>query len=124
LPQGTAADELFGKAYADPVSINGVSMPLSALVERARATQKAFADLEAELLARSNSPTHCTIVFRMRGRHVGPLTTPLGVVEPTGKVVERQIIDLLRLRDGLIDEVWMVGDELGALLQLGAITRA
>jgi hypothetical protein len=122
LPEGTAAVEEFGRVYADPVRVNGVSLSLSALVERARATQAAFADLEATLLARSDTATHCTIVFRMRGRHAGPLATPLGVIAPTGKIVERQIIDLLRLRDGLIDEIWMVGDELSALTQLGALS--
>jgi predicted ester cyclase len=124
LPEGPGAVAAFARVYADPVVVNGASMPLAALVERARATQRAFADLRAVQLARSDTPTHTTLVFRMSGRHVGPLMTPLGEIPPTGKIVERQIIDLLALEDGLVTEVWMVGDELGALVQMGAITRA
>jgi hypothetical protein len=36
-------------------------------------------------------------------------------------VVERQIIDVLAHEKGLITRVWMVSDELGALVQLGAL---
>ena len=124
VPEGQAGSAAFGKFYADPVTINGVSTSLAALVDRARATQRALADLQATLLARSDTPTHTTIVFRMRGRHVGPMATPVGEIPATGKIVERQIIDLLALRDGLITDVWMVGDDLGALAQIGAVTRA
>jgi hypothetical protein len=46
-------------------------------------------------------------------------------VAPTGKVVDRQLIDLPgHDRDGVVNEVWMVGDELGALSRLGALPLA
>jgi hypothetical protein len=69
----------------------------------------AYADLSGTLLARADTETQTTIVFRMRGRHVGPLTTPLGVLPPTGQMVERQVIDLLVLREGRIAEIWAHG---------------
>ena len=124
LPEGSAAIAAFAQVYTDPVKINGTLMPLAGVVERARATQRAFSDLGATLLARADAPDHTTIVFRMRGRHTGPLATPLGGVAATGKMCERQIIDLLVLREGRVAEVWMVGDELAALMQLGVIARA
>jgi hypothetical protein len=124
LPAGDEALAAFARLYTDPVMVNGASMSLAALVDRARATQSTFSELEARLLARSDTPTHSTIVFRMRGKHVGPWLTPLGEIAPTGNVVERQVIDLLRLENGRISEVWMVSDELGALNAIGALTRA
>jgi predicted ester cyclase len=120
-PEGEAGVAAFGRFYSDPVTVNGVAMSLAALVERARATQRAFADLQATVLTQVDTETHTSVVFRMRGRHVGPLVTPLGTLAPTGKVVERQIIDVLGIRGGLIQEVWMVSDELGAMIQLGAV---
>jgi SnoaL-like polyketide cyclase len=121
LPEGEAAVAAFGKVYADPVSINGVATSLAALVERARATQKTFADLQATLLTQVDAGSHTAVVFRMRGRHVGPMATPLGEIAATGQIVERQIIDVLGTKSGLIDQVWMVSDDLGALARLGAL---
>lgn len=124
LPEGDAAVAKFAKFYADPVWVNGAEMPLRMLVDRARATQATFADLSARIIREVDTIDHKIVVFRMGGRHVGPLSSPLGEVAPTGKVVERQIIDVLEHKDGLITKVWMVGDELGALLQMGALKLA
>jgi hypothetical protein len=124
LPAGDAAIAAFRRVYSDPVKVNGVEMTASALVERARAAQRAFADLEAVVLAQIDADTHTSVVFRLRGRHVGPLATPLGEVPATGKMVERQIIDVLGVKDGLIHEIWMVADELNALVQLGVLALA
>ena len=121
LPAGDAAVAAFARHYTDPVKVNGAVMSLPAMVDRARAAQRAFADLDATLLTQVDTPSHTSIVFRMRGRHVGPMATPLGEVAATGQVMERQIIDVLGIRDGLIHEVWMVGDELGALTRLGVL---
>lgn len=121
LPEGEAAVVAFGKVYADPVSINGAAMSLAELVERARAPQKTFADLQATLLTQVDAGSHTTVVFRMRGRHIGPMATPLGEIAATGQIVERQIIDVLGTKNGLIDQAWMVSDDLGALVRLGAL---
>jgi hypothetical protein len=39
-------------------------------------------------------------------------------------VIERQVMDLLALRDGLIHEIWVLSDELGALVELGVLRLA
>ena len=49
-----------------------------------------------------------------RATHQGPF---LGV-EPTGKTVEFNVIDVLRLRDGQYVEHWACADMLGLLGQL------
>lgn len=124
LPEGAAAVAAFARIYAEQLQVNGSAMTLEALVERARALQAAYADLSATLLARADTENQTTIVFRMSGRHVGPLTTPLGVLPPTGKIAALQVIDLLVLRDGRIVEIWMTADELSALTSIGALRLA
>lgn len=124
VPEGAAGVAAFARRYDERLLVNGSEMALEALVERARALQAAYAEMSGTLLARADTDARTTIVFNMRGRHVGPLTTPLGILPPTGKVVERQVIDLLVLRDGRIAEIWMTADELGALSRIGALRLA
>jgi predicted ester cyclase len=122
LPPGAAAVDAFGHFYADPVSVNGNTIALRDMVERARGTQKTYTDLKGVVLTQVDTGRYVTVVFRMSGRHVGPMVTPLGTIPPTGKLIERQIIDVLGFRDGKIHEVWMTADDLGALMQTGALS--
>jgi predicted ester cyclase len=55
------------------------------------------------------------VAFRLRGRQVGTLTTPLGGLPPTGRIIDLRVIDILTITDGRISDVWMAADELGAL---------
>jgi predicted ester cyclase len=129
LPDDEAAAAAFREVYTDPVRINGADLPVTALVSRARAGQRAFADLRIELIdqvqvGQLDASGQLTIVFRQRGRPVGPLDSPLGQVAATGRHIEVQIIDLLTFEGGRIREVRMVADQLGLLTQLGAIALA
>ena len=67
LPDGDAAFERFLEFYTDPIAVNGTLMPLRGLVDRARATQRTFSELEGELLAQADAPTHTTIDFACAG---------------------------------------------------------
>ena len=122
-PVGASAEALaaFGEAYTDPVSINRVDVPLSDLVERARGLQRAFADLRLELIEQVEAPGRVVIVFWQRGRHVGPLETPLGEISPTGREVEIRVIDVLSISDGRISAIQVVPDNLALVMQLGAL---
>jgi ketosteroid isomerase-like protein len=122
-PVAASAEALaaFNEAYSDPVSINGVDVPLADLVERARRLQRAFADLRMELIERIETPGRVVIVFWQRGRHVGPLETPLGEISPTGREVEIRVIDVLSISDGRISAIQVVPDNLGLAMQLGAV---
>jgi ketosteroid isomerase-like protein len=124
LPPGDAALARFRAVYTDPVMVNGAPMTAATLVERAGAQQRAFADLSIELVERIDVANKLIIVFRQRGRHVGPLATPLGDVAPTGRLVERQVIDVLTFEGGRISDIRMVADELGLLVRLGAVRLA
>ena len=52
-----------------------------------------------------------------RGRHSGEFAG----VPPTGKAVEVNGLELLRVRDGRIAEFWHMDDFLGLMQQLGAV---
>ncbi|MGZ4618435.1 MAG: ester cyclase [Frankiaceae bacterium] len=124
LPDDAEADAAFRALYADPVRVNGVDMTVAALLQRARALHAAFDHLRATVDRQVEAPGATVIGFRMHGRHVGPLETPLGVVPATGREVEVRTIDILTVRDDVVTEVLVVADELGRLVQLGALALA
>ena len=122
-PLGTSAEAVaaFGETYTDPVSVNGADVSVAALVERARASQRAFADLRIDLIEQVEAPGRLVIVFWQRGRHVGPLETPLGEISPTGREVEVRVIDVLSITNGRISAIQVIPDNLGLVMQLGAV---
>ncbi len=85
---------------------------------------RALDDVHPEPLRRIDAEGTIVIVFRMHGRHTGPLATPLGEIAPTGRPVEIRTIDVLTVTEGRISEVWVVADELSMLTGLGAVTLA
>jgi hypothetical protein len=124
LGDQASAVAAFRTLYADPLRVNGAQLSVADLVARARALQATYDDVEFQVLDQVESPSRVVVAFRMRGRHVGPLATPLGVVAPTGRMVDNRVIDVLELTDGLITGIWVVADELGLLLQLDAVRLA
>jgi predicted ester cyclase len=121
VPATPDAVAAFGELYMDPVSVNGADIPLVDLVERARAVQRAFADLSVEVIDEVEAPGRLVIVFWQRGRHVGPLALPLGQIPPTGRQVEVRTIDVLSISGDRISAVQVVPDNLGLAMQLGAV---
>jgi predicted ester cyclase len=121
VPASAEAARAFGELYTDPVSINGTPTSLLDLVERARAVQRAFADLSMEIVDEFEAPDRLVIVFLQRGRHVGPLSLPLGEISPTGRQVEVRTIDVLSMTDHRISAVQVVPDNLGLAMQLDAV---
>jgi predicted ester cyclase len=112
----------FRTLYTDPVQINGVAMSAAELVARARALHASYEGLHHELIDQVHSPGKTVIAFRMRGTHVGRLSTPLGDVSPTGRAVDIFTVDVLTLLpDGRVNEVWVLSDQLGLLLGLDAL---
>jgi hypothetical protein len=113
----------FRSLYTDPVQINGAAMTAAELFARARMLHSTYDGLRQELIDCVETPGKTVIAFRMRGTHVGPLTTPLGVVAPTGRPISILTIDVLTLQpDGRVSEVWVVPDELGLLIGLDALS--
>jgi predicted ester cyclase len=119
-----AARAAFLELYTDPVRINGADVPVDELLLRARRVGSALEGLSSEVLSVVSAQGRTAVAFRMHGRHVGELDTPLGPVSGTGEAVSMQVIDVLTLREGLISEIWMVADQLGLLARLGAVELA
>jgi hypothetical protein len=113
--------EAFRTVYTDPLRVNGAVSPLEPLVDRARMLHGAFEGLHHELFERVDTPGRSAIAFRLSGRHTGPLTTPLGEVPPTGKVLDVLGLDILSIADDRVTAVWAVADWLGLLMQAGQV---
>ena len=54
---------------------------------------------------------------RARGVHTGSIMGN----PPTGRSIEVDVIDILRFRDGKLVEHWGIADQLGLMLQIGAV---
>ena len=118
------AEAAFREVYADPVVVNGTEMPITELAGRARALQQAFDQLGMHILDTVETPDRIVIAFLMRGRHVGPFISPLGMVAPTQHDIEVRTIDVLTVTAGVVSAIWVVSDDLGLLRQLDAVELA
>ena len=54
---------------------------------------------------------------RARGTNTGSV---MGSA-PTGKLVDVDVIDIVRFEDGMVVEHWGIADQLGLMLQIGAV---
>ncbi|MGY1662829.1 ester cyclase [Geodermatophilus sp. SYSU D00705] len=124
FPDDRTAEAAFREVYADPVVVNGVPVPASGLVDRARALQGVFDDARREVVDVVDTGGKVAVAFRLSGRQVGTLATAAGPLPPTGRVVSLRVIDILTITDGRISEIWMVADELGALVEVDAVRLA
>jgi SnoaL-like polyketide cyclase len=111
----------FGETYSEPVRINGTDFSLAELVERAQALQAAFNELRLEPIQQVEAAGRLVLVFWQRGRHAGPLQTPLGQVEATGREFQIRVIDVLTISEGRISGIDVVSDSLEMLVQLEAV---
>ncbi|MCM3883501.1 ester cyclase [Frankia sp. R82] len=117
-----SAVRAFRELYTDPVPVNGTLLSAADLIARARTLHAALTGLRHELLEQVRTPEHLAIGFRLHGRHVGPLPTALGPVPATGQEVSLRVTDILTITNDRISSVWMVADELSALIALGVLT--
>jgi ketosteroid isomerase-like protein len=74
-----------------------------------------------EIIDEVEAPGRLVIVFWQRGRHVGPLSLPIGEIAPTGRRFEIRTIDVLSITGGRISAIQVIPDNLGLAMQLGAI---
>lgn len=84
-------------------------------IEEAKAFQTAFPDIEYTI--EDTIAEDDTVVTRVtvRGTHEGEL---MGV-EPTGTTVEFEGMAIFRIKDGQIGDLWVQGDFMGLMEQLG-----
>ena len=122
LPRGDAGLEAFRTVYADPVLVNGTPTDLTVLVDRARMMQAALDGLRHTVLEEVEAPGRLAFAFRISGRLVGPLTTPLGDLPPTGRTVEVAGMDIFVVDDDRVTAVWALADHLTLLVEAGAVS--
>jgi hypothetical protein len=120
LPDGAAAEDEFRTLYTDPVRVNGALLTAADMVARARALQLVFDRPERTVLEVLDGGGKVAVAFQLQGRQIGPLNTAAGVLAPTSRDLVIRVIDILTINDGLISEIHMVADELGALVAMGA----
>jgi hypothetical protein len=116
-----AAEAGFRELYADPVTVNGARLTAADLVARARLMQQALAEPEREVLAVADAGGSVSVAFRLAGRQVGPLDTPVGRLPASGQRIELRVIDVLTVADGRVTGIWMVADWLPAVAAAGAV---
>jgi predicted ester cyclase len=110
----------FAQVYADPVHINGQPVSLAALVDRARAVHTAFSQHHITVVELVENGDKVAVAFRHRAVHDGSWCTSAGVVPATGLEVHGVGIDVLTVRDGRIEQIWVVADELQRLQQVAS----
>jgi len=121
VPEGDAGVARFRTVYTDPVAVNGSLTDLVVLVERARMLQRCFDTVGREVDASFAADGRCAFSFRLYGRQVGPLATPLGELAPTGRRLEAHGMDIFEIVDGRVCSIWAVLDWLDLLTQAGAV---
>ena len=123
LPPGDAGLEAFRAVYADPVDVNGVATPVQVLLDRARMMQVAFAGLRHTVLETVETPGRLAFAFRISGRLVGPLDTPLGPLPPSGDLVELAGMDIFVVDEqrDRVTAIWALADHLSLLVAAGAV---
>ena len=121
VPEGDAGVARFRTVYTDPVTVNGTPTDLVVLVERARMLQRCFDTVGHEVDAWFATDGRCAFSFRLFGRQVGPLATPLGEVAPTGRRLEAHGMDIFEIADGRVRGIWAILDWLDLLTQAGAV---
>jgi len=122
VPDGDAGLARFRTVYTDPVTVNGTSTDLMVVVERARMLQRCFETISREMDSSFSTDARCAFSFRLFGRQVGPLTTPLGELPPTGQRLELHGMDIFEVEDGRVRAIWVVLDFLDVLMQARAVT--
>jgi predicted ester cyclase len=118
-----ADDAVFEKLVApDYINHEGGDMLLQATGPRDWSDVQArlsasFPDVAWQVLRTVAQDDHVWVETRMSGTHEGDF---FGVA-PTGRHFEVRQVHMLRLHDDQIKEHWAVRDDLGVLVQLGAL---
>lgn len=113
-------DELFAADFVNHDPANPMVRDLEGLKQDVRTQQEAFPDRHTsidELLADGDKVIKR---FTFRGTQSGEWNG----IPATGKQVTLQGIDILRIENGQITEIWWGYDALGVLQQLGVIPQA
>lgn len=82
-----------------------------------RGLRRAFPDFRVQIRFLDAAEDRAWVLFRASGTHTGPFFG----IPPTGKPMEIDVMDVVRIQDGRIVEHWGVPDQLGMLEQVGLV---
>jgi predicted ester cyclase len=108
--------ELLDPDVVDRSRPPGVAAGAEGVRQQFDAFRSAFPDFQATIHDQIAEGDKVVTRKVFRGTHEGEL---MGIA-PTGRVVEIEVIDIVRVQEGRIVEHWNVVDRLGLLQQLGA----
>jgi predicted ester cyclase len=112
-----AFDELVHPDILDHSRPPGVAPGAEGVRQQFNGFRAAFPDFRATILEQVAEGDRVVTRKVFHGTHLGAFQG----VEPTGREVEINLIDIVRLADGQIVEHWNCVDRLGLLAQLGAL---
>lgn len=114
-----ALDELFAPNFVNHDPGVPAVRDLEGLKENMRLMRQAFPDIQTSIDALLADGDYVTKRFTVRGTHQGEFNG----IPPTGNQIECQGIDVLRISEGKIQEIWMSFNYLGVLQQLGVLPQ-
>jgi predicted ester cyclase len=112
-----ALDELVHPDVVDHSRPPGVAPGIEGIRQQFNGFRAAFEDFRATILDQVAEGDLVVTRKVFHGTHRGSFQG----IEPTGRDVEINLIDIVRLDDGQIVEHWNCVDRLGLLAQLGAL---
>lgn len=98
----------------------GEAQGLESMVEHTRAYLSGFPDLETTVEDVIAEDDRVVVRATLRGTHSGEF----GGIPATGRRIEIADIDIFRVRDGKIVEMWAGADRLAMMQQLGLLGEA
>jgi steroid delta-isomerase-like uncharacterized protein len=113
-----AFDELFADAFVDHTPQPGASPDKAGVRALYRALRAAFPDFHADIQWQTAADGLVTTYKIYRGTQTGPI---LGV-PPTGRTVEFETVDVMKVVDGKITDHWGVANLLKMMVQLGVVS--
>jgi steroid delta-isomerase-like uncharacterized protein len=112
-----AVDELVGEDFVDHEEMPGISNDRAGLKQFLQMMFTAFPEGEVTMEDVAVEGDKVWTRGHIKGKHDGEL---MGI-PPTGKSVEFESIDIVRVKDGKAVEHWGITDMAGLMMQLGVL---
>jgi len=81
----------------------------------------AFPGIDHQILTVSEAGDAVASEITVKGTHTKPMVTPQGEVPPTGKDIQLDAANIMRVRDGKIASLHIYFDQMGFMAQLGLL---